>query len=634
MDDWENRITRLVNRVIDSGVVPFVGAGFSYGAEHPNGWSSAQSHMMDLLRAHLDKTLSDCRREVPRNCDDVHEREKEVGFGIAARTLRELFCSDTSSLARWAELVGVLHSPTKVCDVLQIDQYAELRPRPSHRYLAYLAREGLIREVITTNYDCCIETAFAQSKGFNGSGSVVPIRCLEEYRRLAGRHARGGNLLVYKINGCAEEYADAKRQAEAHPGPANEERRDAVARRIILTERQLQNFRREHWARDLFRDRARSRSLLFSGFGSEEPQIRHTALTLMEEFADQYKDGSGMPEWEIPDLPNVPFIQVHGTELSFYQLQILLAFWDAHRCPHLTEAYPERRIEPMLATVFSGSDACAPDLSEGGAKELEPKLDAGLFLRALFERVFCRLVTRELEDSVLSSWLRQHTGEHRLWLAHLDQSLGLDDPKGFLRKALLKPAEPCGHPLTLWRMLWVMFFPERPEPPKGWYLSLREEPLVILVTLLLISFQRAAGDFGKSGPDGTVRADPPHGLAVEVKTDDSGNRSVKVHLVAEASLMEARERGSERREDRLLRVIAVPSLRGTQPSGRWVSECTGERHKKLVCGLRVVVAAADVIRRARTPQHFGEALLWSFADSRPKPAARLRRKSCIEGSSS
>ncbi len=54
---------------------------------------------------------------------------------------------------------------------------------------------------------------------------------------------------------------------------------------IILTERQLQNWRENKWARDLFRVRCRTRSILFSGFGSQEPQIRHTVLQVKEAVA-------------------------------------------------------------------------------------------------------------------------------------------------------------------------------------------------------------------------------------------------------------------------------------------------------------------------------------------------------------
>ena len=88
------------------------------------------------------------------------------------------------------------------------------------------------------------------------------IRRVDEYRRWGAFRRRGRRrpvLRLYKINGCAAAY-------ERDPA--------AEADRIALTEHQLQGFRGNHWAADLFRDRARGHRLLFSGFGSSEPQYQ------------------------------------------------------------------------------------------------------------------------------------------------------------------------------------------------------------------------------------------------------------------------------------------------------------------------------------------------------------------------
>lgn len=81
---------------------------------------------------------------------------------------------------------------------------------------------------------------------------------------------------------------------------------EKAAERIVLTERQLQTFRDQGWAHDLFKDRARTRALLFCGFGSEEPQIRHTALALMEEFS---RNGRVDNADDVMGLPNAPFLR-------------------------------------------------------------------------------------------------------------------------------------------------------------------------------------------------------------------------------------------------------------------------------------------------------------------------------------
>lgn len=645
MEEREQRFARLVGRVLDGAVVPFVGAGFSYGAQHPSGWVSHPNRMVVQLGEYLAKTLADYQREPPKGCDEV-KAPAPPGAGVAAQTLQNLACGNPFGLAHQAELASLIGGFTRVCEKLQIDQYAQLRPLPSHRYLAYLVREGLIREVITTNYDCCIETAFRESFGSGDAGNqfLGVVRSLEQYRRKAGKHSKDGHLLLYKINGCAAEYAKAWHAAQESPGEKNESLADA-AERIILTERQLQNFRHEYWARDLFRDRARSRNFLFSGFGSEEPQIRHTALALMEEFGN----GAKQEPREISDLPNAPFIQVHGTTLSFYQLQILVAFWDAHCGAHIDEAHPERRIEPMLENVFTGVDACHLDPCATGEKK--PQLDASLFFREIYERAFLRLVMQGLEEGVFVSWLRQYTDQYRSWLGRLKQFLVLDAKKkcGYPWRALLKPAEDgCPFPLTFWRMLWVMRYRSQ-KPPTGWYLPLREEPLQILVTLLLISFSGNRSHGARRQGDCAVRAEPPHGLAFTVRDPRNGTAcnenaaatgtatcEIKLHLVCEQALSEARSREYARQNDRLLRIVSVPSFRGPRPEGRWTSlgEPMGPKgHPRLICGLQVIVPAGDLIREAAVPEsaRFWNAVNRCFSQSRSKPLARTTLKSRSSG---
>jgi SIR2-like domain len=152
--------------------------------------------------------------------------------------------------------------------------------------LAYLAREGLITEIITTNWDCGIEHAFGRSFGWNRESAageaLAVIRNLYQYRTGGGRrYTRDAHyrpiLHLYKINGCAQEYGNYL-QAIGTIHQTDPSFEPGVAQRLVLTERQLQTFRSEYWARDLFQDRRRTHALLLCGFGSEEPQVRHTAL--------------------------------------------------------------------------------------------------------------------------------------------------------------------------------------------------------------------------------------------------------------------------------------------------------------------------------------------------------------------
>jgi hypothetical protein len=93
---------------------------------------------------------------------------------------------------------------------------------------------------------------------------------------------------------------------------------------MILTERQLQTFRAERWAEEMFRDRARSGHLLFCGFGNEEPQIRHTALAIMREFEDLAdEDREGNSEKKLWSLGAAPWFHQYNDQLQFFQMQVL-----------------------------------------------------------------------------------------------------------------------------------------------------------------------------------------------------------------------------------------------------------------------------------------------------------------------
>ena len=102
-------------------------------------------------------------------------------------------------------------------------------------------------------------------------------------------------------------------------------------------------------------DRARRCALLFCGFGSEEPQVRHTALAIMDEFRD---NGSGpkLAPRDVAELPNAPTVVVHET-LGFTQAQILMAFHQAHGDTTEAGAGPHGVNERIAVSMLSPRDA-------------------------------------------------------------------------------------------------------------------------------------------------------------------------------------------------------------------------------------------------------------------------------------
>jgi len=593
LPDTRGPYDRLAGRVVKRSVVPFLGAGFSYGAGDGTGFTSAPDAMPTALIDLLERIFS------------ASASTGRPGAGTLDKTFGR--AKDLKSLGQLAELATVLLGPRAVCETLTIARYADLRPLPSHRHLVHLVREGLIREIITTNYDTCLETAFRESLEDPAQAETrsAVITSLEAYRRRAAAHLLPGHLLLYKINGCAAEYA-----AERHSDEPGRARR--AAERIILTERQLQNFRREQWAQDLLRDRARTRTLLFSGFGSEEPQIRHTVLTMMEEF-----EGDGRKELrpaEAMDLPNAPFLQEYNAALSFYQLQILVGFLDAHSYPPYDDEVLDTRINTLFRNVLCG---------EAGG----PPLDAATFLRRLSGVVFRELVRQATDDDKdLALWLRWRTPAWRMWLPEPMHLLDgpTDDPTE-PPWVLRDPADPDRFPLPLWRLLYTMRFPGRPSPP-DYYLPLRDEPVLILVTLILLAHlgvpEPFDGDFVLSVPCPGHQGDDTGGSGAVMGRDRP--QPLRVRLIEEVAVQAVRDSPPEPDRARLIRLIAVPSHRATHTEARWERpEPETNGIPGLWVGRVVVVSAADLVTEAGVPQRLPHVLGPCFAATRPEPAARL-----------
>lgn len=364
----------------------------------------------------------------------------------------------------------------------------------------------------------------------------------------------------------------------------------------------MQNFRREQWAQDLLRDRARTRTLLFSGFGSEEPQIRHTVLTLIEEFANGYRKRK--PD-ETMDLPNAPFIQVYDAYLSFYQLQILVGFLDAHSEPVHLGSSPEARIAPVFRNVFAGK----PDRP----------LKAGAFFQKLFILVFCTLVQRAAQaDGEFAFWLRNHTKEFRLWLDDFEWSSikVLSSNRNKIWRHLIplfwsaKSGAPF--PLPFWRLLFTMLNPGEPIPEMDFYFPLRNNPVLILMTLVLLG-----------------RLRPPKRFAVpfELTVTPTDGTEFKVQLIAESAVQSLYTCSMDRPESRLRRLIAIPSRQAQTVDGRWpqILTASGGRLPVLIVGQWVAVAAGDLVEAAVRPDKLADTLRDCFATARPATAARLTR---------
>ncbi|ENS4992863.1 SIR2 family protein [Vibrio paracholerae] len=378
----------IVSQILNKCCVPVAGAGVSLSSKHP---SDERFHQVPWMVKTLKAEL--LRLRFARYCEDDHGPicsgnnavfgcllELNVA-GIKAVTTSKLhsgcFFCDVVNAAKHGKLGNLaelylweinkageeddsIDPYAQLVRLLRIHEYTELVPTPTHTYIAWLAREGLISEVITTNYDCNFENAYRRV-GHRADADV--ISSLDDYR-MKGAPGTGlaPRLKVFKINGCATKLLDGSDQKRFE--------------KILLTERQLQQWRNRQWAADIFKDRLRSRSLFFNGFGSDEPQIHHTLQTVL----DEYGDSSNEPSTSfVLDKPTAPIVAIYDPHPSFHQQQIVKTFAQMHGL------HAQDGDKLILRHPTPGKN-----------------LPADTLWQAIFERVYRQLIVNALEESALA----------------------------------------------------------------------------------------------------------------------------------------------------------------------------------------------------------------------------------------
>lgn len=488
VNDVDSRFARLLNRFLDGGVVPFIGAGVSLAAAcTSDGRCIARTTCMgDSIQAAIAKG---CKNHL----DMVTEPPiKRLGPPSLA-TLAERYV--------WMQsLEGCNHPYTLlVNEVLRVPEFTELCLLPAHRYIAFLAREGCIEEIITSNYDTCLSRAFRQSFENTYSGATVAeIADLDAYRAYAGRRRHEGNgpmLKIYHINGCAECLLRNE----------DPEYREEQSKTILLTEAQLQDWRQRHWSREMLKDRLRTRSILFSGFGSPEPQVHHTVMQVIEEFGvqsnEQGRQGQdGRESGNMDSLwehCNAPFIHAYEEKPTFEQKQILFQFAAENNNGKLSDELISQ------SNCFTGIDIGFFQngaVRQGGNEQ--NRLPADILWQCVYMAVFWRLLEEELKpgsafwyfiDSLvpcadaltkkMRSWLfPNESSRAECFFGRFPELLTLDQKENLTK---------------LSRYIWHIRY-RRNEVKEGWYAALSDKCMLIpscfLILYLLYGTQTDAPD--------------------------------------------------------------------------------------------------------------------------------------------
>ncbi len=391
MSNEENDVlNRLINALLEGRVIPFIGAGISVEAEvdHEldlkescsdvyqslNGFSPTIEWMKGQLRGLLCKLLEEGELIATTSIGSVLRRKiDEMERG-----------NDGVSFVELVELLSWYRSQRFLCEILRIQAFAHLKPTPAHYYLAWLMRENMVREIITTNYDTCLERAYLESIGKPPQAEDRTLKVIWNQKTYCSSsgvqldHEFKPVHVIYKINGCARAY----------------EKGDCDPHEILFTHRQLNgpgNVERQ-WAYGLLKDRIRRQGLFFIGFGSDEAQIRVTIQEVLLETKDvrqQYDQ-----PWR---APNAPYFAIYD-QPSFTQLELARSFFERHGVENSDSfAALNESIDNNFISTKHKPFSNAKNLS------------ANLLLREIYKRLFCKLVYRFFAwDGLLRRWLRRN----------------------------------------------------------------------------------------------------------------------------------------------------------------------------------------------------------------------------------
>jgi SIR2-like domain len=175
------------------------------------------------------------------------------------------------------------------------------RLRPRHFALAWLALEGLLPVLITTNYDLLLEGAYqlagmlplnppaarwTQSRSgvlAKAQALKLPLnRRMRYFTRIADAtqffsHGEAQQAaMITKIHGCVDSYREARKEAGAWR---------SILPTIVFTFREIQNWREDSWSRDLLKTLLRTRSVVFAGYSGMDTVIHDTFRSVYEEMA-------------------------------------------------------------------------------------------------------------------------------------------------------------------------------------------------------------------------------------------------------------------------------------------------------------------------------------------------------------
>lgn len=187
-------------------------------------------------------------------------------------------------------------------ELIRVDPVAAGYIGVPHIVLGRLAKEGLIREIVTTNLDPlhevgCYAVGMERVDTRRPNYPTLRFPWVEAFRVVANKNDHASPLpgrsvfTVHKIHGCLDEARRVINESQRKDHDCRWDRVEDDCRflgketgfNLVFTYRELLNWRTDLWARDLLADRARNHHLVFVGFSATDAVIHATLRDILEE---------------------------------------------------------------------------------------------------------------------------------------------------------------------------------------------------------------------------------------------------------------------------------------------------------------------------------------------------------------
>jgi hypothetical protein len=262
-------IEALATEVRGNALLPVIGAGGSKAC-----LVKTAGELADDLWAAIDSGAIPGLRSLPEDAGDL-KKGRDLG------KVADLIAAASNPISNEDALMALgFPDDDEWPSADATEQFAQTTAHAcAYRILARFARERLVQEAMTFNYDCHFEGAL-QLEGFQ-IRDPPHSRWPERYEVVSDEKshssiARRGDFTLNKVHGCVNNW----RTRRALRDPMQE-----VSETIVLRWSQLLDWRSDPWSRDLFRDRARRHVLLLVGFGGADPVIHAALQATMREVA-------------------------------------------------------------------------------------------------------------------------------------------------------------------------------------------------------------------------------------------------------------------------------------------------------------------------------------------------------------